>query len=277
MPELPEVYTITQDLAKYVVGSTINKVSLEKGFTPKFDFEKFKKAAIGSEIKNVERVSKNIVIELSPSRYINVHLRLTGRLLLRSAGSKKDQWQKMTLHLEKKSKKFELRYADKRKLGTIEIMSKKELEEFRKKFGPEMLDDELDSEKLLIILQQRNTNVKNALLDQGLVAGMGNAYATDALWMAKIHPETKTSALGTNESEALLKASRKILNEGIKNRGISMSDYVDLFGKKGKQQEYFRVYRQTNCPTCSSKVEFIQLSGRKTYFCPICQPKNSSK
>lgn len=163
-----------------------------------------------------------------------------------------------------------------RMFGRVNLLNKDELTQFKEKFGPEPIDENLTEEVFLRQIQSKRTNIKKALLDQSIISGMGNIYAIDALWLAKIHPETKTSDLNPALAQKLLTSSREILQEGIKNRGVSMSDYVDLFGKSGNQQNYFRIYKQKNCPKCQSKVEFIQLNGRGTYYCPTCQPRRNN-
>lgn len=273
MPELPEVHTITQDLKKYIVGAKVDDLTVINNYSPKTKLETIQNMSIGHTIEDVKRVSKYITLHLSSNHFLKIHLRLTGRLLLRSPTYKPDKYERLILKLSKKGRDIQLRYTDKRSLGTFELEHTDEFPRFVEKFGPEPLDSALTPEKFLERLQKSNTNIKNALLNQKLIAGMGNVYVNDALWMAKINPKTKTSEINLKSAGVLLDSSRKILREGIKNRGISMSDYVDLFGKPGKQQDYFRIYRKKICPTCKTKVEFIQLNQRGTYSCPFCQPQ----
>ncbi len=276
MPELPEIHTITTDLAKYVKGAVVVETVIASGYEPSAKKQLLLAQTNGYTIKNVQQLAKNIVIELSSGFYLVIHLAMTGRLLLRTQGFSPDNWQRVTFFLEKNGKKFELRFCDKRKFGKVDVLTAKELEELRNGYGPTPLDHDLDALKLHTRLKMKKTAIKNVLLDQKIISGVGNAYANDALWLASLHPQTSTHQLNLTQAEKLLDALREILTEGIKNRGISMSDYVDLFGKPGKQQEYFRIYRQENCLKCKNKVEFMQLNGRGTYFCLTCQPSQSS-
>ena len=112
------------------------------------------------------------------------------------------------------------------------------------------------------------------MLDQAVVSGLGNIYATDALFLSKINPKTPSSAFSLTMAETLLKNARAILLEGIAHRGSTLDDkmYVDVFGKAGTHQKYFRIYGKANCPNCKSKAEYVKINGRGTYYCPICQP-----
>ena len=172
--------------------------------------------------------------------------------------------------MKKNNKDFELRYCDKRNFGKLKILTKNDFDEFSSKYGPEPTTS-LKVADFIKQLTKKRTNIKNALLDQKLISGMGNVYANDALWIAQIHPETKTTDLSLERAEKLLQACVEILQEGIKHRGISMSDYVDLFGKKGQQQNHFRIYKKDTCRRCGTKTEVTKLNGRGTYYCPTCQ------
>jgi formamidopyrimidine-DNA glycosylase len=157
--------------------------------------------------------------------------------------------------------------------GKVELIQKSKVISLRKKYGPEALDKKLTPEKFLECLGSKRTNIKNALLDQKVVSGLGNIYATDALFLAGIHPETKTSEINLESAEKLLEAARSVLEEGIKNRGSTLPDkmYVDIYGKPGNQQKYFKIYMQKVCPRCKERVKFKKISGRGTYFCNHCQ------
>jgi len=268
MPELPEVHTIVTDLKKHLVGWRVVDVEVVSGnYISGEELERL----VGQEIIDVERVAKNIVIGFESGENLVIHLVMTGRLLLRSPSFREDPYTKLVFVFEKGDKRVHLRFTDKRGWGKVFLVAKGELEEFSGKYGPDLLTADLTPKKFLEALQKKRTKIKGALLDQKIVSGLGNAYATDALWIAGIHPEISTRELDLEMAEKLLSAIREILEEGITNRGISMADYVDLFGKKGKQQEFFRVYKQEVCPKCGGVVVFKKVSGRGTYFCVTCQ------
>jgi len=271
VPELPEVHTITFDLKKHIIGAVNKDIGIEDGYQVFPDNEKFVDGVTGKKIKDVFRLGKNIVFVLSDGSYLAVHLAMTGRMLLRKVGYRKDSWMRVVFILEKGGKLGELRYCDKRMFGKITLLSEEEFIGFRKKYGFDPLEDDFSAEDFLNLLKLKKTKIKTALLDQSLIAGMGNVYATDVLWMAGIHPEFPTADISLEQARILLDRSREILMEGISNRGVSMSDYVDLFGRSGKQQLYFRIYGKDFCSRCKTKVKTVKINGRRTFFCPVCQ------
>jgi formamidopyrimidine-DNA glycosylase len=198
---------------------------------------------------------------------------MTGRVLIRDPKEKKDKWVKVLLQIKKDDDVKHLRFADMRMFGRAELMSPESFVKLAEKYGPEPLDAKVGPQEFLDLLQSKRSNIKNVLLDQKIISGLGNIYATDALFIAKVHPETQTEDLTPEIAKKLLNAARSILEEGIKNRGATLPDrmYVDAFGKSGKQQKYFRIYMKEICPECETKVVFKKIAGRGTYFCPECQ------
>jgi len=273
MPELPEVHTIASDLKKHLTGWRIDDVEIEKGYKVSPSSEEYAKGLIGAQIAKVGRVGKNIVIKLSTGDYLTFHLAMTGRMLLHKIGSPKATHQKVQLTLSDKEKKLLLRFCDMRMFGKTALLPAKEIGTLKQKYGPDLVLEEVTAEVFLSRLKSKNTIVKGALLEQSIVAGLGNIYATDALWLANIHPETKTSALTLESAKKLLNSAKNILLEGIAHRGSTLPDeaYVDVFGRPGSHQNYFRIYGKTHCPACKFKVEYKKLAGRGTYFCPVCQ------
>jgi formamidopyrimidine-DNA glycosylase len=269
MPELPEVHTIAADLKKSIEGCTIDKVEVTNGYKVNPNNQDFQRRVEGTVIEKVGRVGKNIVIKLASGDFLTFHLAMTGRLLLKDAKSAKDAYQKVQLKLNDKV----LRFCDARMFGKVRVVSSIELKGLKGKYGPDLIMQEISPSGFLERLKSKNTAVKNALLEQAIVAGLGNIYATDALWIAKIHPETKTKELDLNRAEELLVAAKAILTEGIAHRGSTLPDeaYVDVFGQPGSHQNHFRIYGKTHCPECKTKVEYKKLNGRGTYFCPSCQ------
>jgi formamidopyrimidine-DNA glycosylase len=274
MPELPEVYTIAKDLKNNIVGSIVKKVLISKSYKVQPENKIFIEAIEGKKVTDVFRIAKNIIIEIEEKNYVQIHLATTGRLLLRDKKEVKDKWTKVIFAL-KDSESFRfLKFCDMRMFGKVAFLNETGLCELRKKYGIEPIDSGATAKDFERALKSKNTNIKNALLDQKIVSGLGNIYATDALFLAKINPQTKTKDLTNKETESLFKAAKKILNEGIKNRGSTLPDkmYVDIFGKSGSQQNHFKIYMKQKCPICNSKVEYIKLNSRGTYFCPKCQP-----
>lgn len=275
MPELPEVHTITSDLKKHIKGATIKSITINNSFKVSPQAREFKKLLKNKTIKNIKRVAKNIVLELDSGDFLVMHLAMTGQILFRVADFKKDRWTRVIFFLEKEGKKGELRYTDMRMFGKVRIFNKENINDLYNKYGPDPIKDDFSHEQFWDIIQSKKTNIKNALLDQKLIAGIGNIYANDALWVAKIHPESKTSEITIPTAKKLLSAIRKILKESIKNRGSTLGDkmYVDIFGKFGTHQNYFRIYGKEECSRCAIPTSFKKINGRGTYFCESCQEK----
>lgn len=273
MPELPEVHTIASDLKKNVVGYRIDKVEIENGYKVNPNAKYYSQLLIGASISKVGRIGKNIVIKLSNGTFLTFHLAMTGRLLLKTTKSSKDPHQKVELSLSNKEKEINLRFCDMRMFGKTSVLDQEGIQKLKHKYGPDFVLEELTAEIFISRLQTKKTTVKNALLEQSIVTGLGNIYATDALWLAKIHPEAKTQELTLERAKQLLQSAKEILVEGIKHRGSTLPDeaYVDIFGKPGSHQNHFRIYGKSYCPACKSKVHYKKLNGRGTYFCPVCQ------
>lgn len=271
MPELPEVHTITQDIKKHVVGTNIVNVTISQAYNALPQNDLFVASVQNTHIIDATRIGKNIILKLSNNSYLGFHLAMTGRILLRKVNYPKDKWLRVSFILKKNNKQYELRFCDMRMFGKVFLIPQNSIENFNDQYGPDPLNETLTPDAFHKILTSKNTNIKNVLLDQSLISGLGNAYATDALWLAKIHPETKTKDISLKHAQNLFTACKELLTEGIKHRGISMSDYVDLFGKKGEQQKYFRIYKKEKCTRCNIKVSFKKLNGRGTYFCSNCQ------
>lgn len=273
MPELPEVETISYDLNQIFSGwKIIDFVSTEaKMLFP--NERKIKKEILHLEIKNFKRIAKIIIISFKGNNiFLIIHLKMTGRLLIRDQDSPSDRWLRAYFLLKKSDQIKELRFCDQRKFGYVKLIRKKELDEIVNAYGLEPLKN-LDSPKFYKILQKRKTPVKKLLMDQSLIAGIGNIYANDALYVAKIHPERVANTLTYLESQKLLKGIEKVLKKGLKYRGASDNSYLDAFGEKGKYQEHFQVYRKDGkkCKRCGEKIRRITLGGRGTFFCPYCQ------
>ncbi|OGC54503.1 DNA-formamidopyrimidine glycosylase [candidate division WWE3 bacterium RIFCSPHIGHO2_01_FULL_48_15] len=271
MPELPEVETITRDLKKELPGLEIKEVVVHGSYRPK---AKDLNSVVGPKITGVERIGKTIHLILEDGRRLVFHLIMTGRLLLRDAQAKPDPDQRVTFKL---SNGKELRFTDQRMFGWVELLGQEELGDFRLRFGPDPF--ELTPDIFANRLQQKKTAIKNALLEQKLVSGIGNIYANDALWLAQIHPEAKTTDLSQEQLESLHKSVVEILQEGIAHRGSTLEDkmYVDLYGREGSHQDHFRVYSRAGekCLRCEGTITFTQLGGRGTFFCERCQVKSS--
>lgn len=274
MPELPEVHTISQDLNKHTVGYEITNIKISENYKIPNDVKKRLKLIIGKKITGSERIAKNIALKLSNGEYLVLHLAMTGRILLRSKKEEKDNWVKIVFELSKDDTTKYLKFCDMRQFGKVRVLNEEEIRVFSKKYGLDIVKDKIYPQTFLDTLKSKKTNIKNALMDQNIISGMGNIYVTDALFLAKINPKSSTQSLDLSNAKNLLESSIAIVNEGIKNRGSTLPDkmYVDIFGESGNHQNYFRIYGKKICPVCQSKVTFEKINGRGTYFCPTCQP-----
>jgi len=273
MPELPEVHTIITDLKNSILGYTILKSLASDRYTIHPDKLSFINGIEGRTINNVNRVAKNILLELDNGRYIHFHLAMTGRLLLREDTKTKDNWTHLAMKLGNGQDIKYLKFTDMRMFGKIGLVDETELTTIRNAHGPDALESNLTTDRFLKLIKSKNSNIKNILLDQAVISGIGNIYATDALFMANINPHTKTKVITSNQAEKLLNAIKTILSESIQHRGSTLPDrmYVDIFGKEGTHQKYFRIYMKEKCPTCKTNVVVEKISGRSTYYCPTCQ------
>ncbi|MFV1916868.1 MAG: bifunctional DNA-formamidopyrimidine glycosylase/DNA-(apurinic or apyrimidinic site) lyase [Patescibacteria group bacterium] len=270
MPELPEVETIKRDLSRLIVGKKILDITTDSPKQVQPSLSVMKKAVIGKTISKFDRRAKLLYMTLTKGKILAFHLKMTGRLLVRKKGAKRDDWQHVTFSL---SGDRELRFSDLRKFGWVRFFKgEKELKKILAKFGPDALD-EIGLKEFQSILSRSRRPVKLVIMDQEKIGGVGNIYASDALNLARIKPKKEARKLRNEESKKLYKAIKKVLRAGIKYRGASDQYYLDALGHKGKYQEHFLVYNREGkkCFNCRRVVKKIKLGGRGTYYCPACQ------
>lgn len=287
MPELPEVETVRLGLAKLLPGRTIEAVDFDwpKSFpNSSSDVQQF---LIGASITKVTRRAKVLIIELSTDYSLIVHLKMTGQLVFVSSskrfgaghpndsliGELPDKSTRVTVRFEDNSQLF---FNDQRKFGwmrllpTVEIMNL----DFFKKVGPEPLSADFTwqifRERLL---RRPNSVVKAVLLDQTVIAGIGNIYADESLWGAKIHPALRVSELTPGQFKVLHRELIFVLKLAIEKGGSSDKNYVNAEGKKGSYMSFARVFRREGqaCPRCGRTIIKSRVAGRGTHICPHCQ------
>jgi len=266
-PELPEVETIKRQLADTIVGCKITNVWFDNPKSLQSNPLIFVKGVKGAIIQKIDRRAKLVIFYLDGSKAFVVHLRMTGRLLIRKAGDSIDAFAHVVLSLEKG---LELRFCDARKFGFMRFLKdQKELKELLLGYGPEPLDD-LSLEKFRQILSKNQRSIKEVLTDQKLISGIGNIYANDGLWLAKTHPLEPANKV---DAAIVFKAIEKVLTEGLKDGGASDQWYVNAFGAKGKYQEHFKVYGRIGkpCLRCKTIIKRIVVASRGTFYCPKCQ------
>ena len=270
MPELPEVETIRRDLLSRVVGRSFTGVHVLPGaerIVERPSPGEFARALPGRRIKNISRRGKYLLFHLSDGRYLVVHLRMTGAVLHRPKGAADDPYLRISLSLDDSN---ELRYTDLRKLGSMWLVE--QAEPIVGKLGRDALEG-LSWQTLRSLTEGRSAPIKAVLMDQQALAGLGNIYSEEALFVGGIHPRRSGKSLAADELKRLSKAIREVLLEAMRHRGSSFHDYVDAEGREGQHQWHVKVYRRTGepCYNCGTPIERIRVSGRSTHFCPRCQ------
>ncbi|MDD3296297.1 MAG: DNA-formamidopyrimidine glycosylase [Candidatus Omnitrophica bacterium] len=266
MPELPEVETIKRELGKAVLGKKITKVFV---INPKVIKEpspaKFQKAITGATIKSILRKAKLLVIELSNRKFLTIHLKMAGQLIYPGKGSKS------TRIAFKLSNGKTLDFNDGRLFAELRIVDDWKELKFIKTLGPEPFGISLGEFKEMV--SSRKTKIKPLLLDQKFISGIGNIYANEALFRAKINPARPANSLSAEETKLLLDELKKTLKEAIRCKGSSVDQYLQLSGARGSYAKYHKVYDRKDepCLRCKTHIKRIRLAGRGTYFCPRCQ------
>lgn len=262
------------------------KYDWEKSFpNAKADIRAF---LLGSKITSVKRRAKVLLIELDTNYSLVIHLKMTGQLVYVRDDEKArfgaghptnsltaklpDRSTRVTLYLDG----AKLFFNDQRKFGWVRLVPTIEVEniDFFKKLGPEPLSDDFTAEDFIKCIRKRNrTNVKAALLDQTVIAGVGNIYADESLWGAKIHPSTKVLDISDSKLKKLFQELQFVLRLSIEKGGSTDKNYVDAEGKKGSYLSFAKVFRQENkpCPRCGTIIEKTRVAGRGTHYCPKCQ------
>lgn len=297
VPELPEVETTVRELKKAILGRKIEDVwsDFQKIVKIPKDFREFRRKITGKKIEAIWRRAKNIIIELSGRDSLLIHQKMTGHLLFGKWQKEKGKWrpEKRGL-LEDPANRFlhlifyldngkMLALSDMRKFAKVELKNKEVLKKELDSLGPEPLEKSFSFEKFKAVLQKRKTargkplqgrgKVKQVLMDQAVIAGIGNIYSDEALWLAKIHPLKDVSKLSFNELKRIYEAIKKILPLAIKLRGDSFSDYRRPAGGKGYFDIARKVYRREGekCSRCGTIIQRIKIGGRSAHFCPTCQ------
>jgi formamidopyrimidine-DNA glycosylase len=287
MPELPEVETVRRGLSKLIIGKTIlSEVhDTDKGFpNAANDVKSF---MIGATVNEVRRRAKVLMIDLSTDYTLLIHLKMTGQLVYVGdtrfgAGHPNDSLvnalpdisTRVTVQFDDSSTLF---FNDQRKFGWMRLLPTIEIPNisFMQKVGPEPLSTEFTARDFIQRLARRpKTNIKAAILDQSVVAGIGNIYADESLWGAKINPTRLVSSLTEAEMTLLYTEVRAVMNLSIDKGGSSNSTYVNAEGKRGSYMDFARVFRREGlaCPRCGATIEKLRVAGRGTHICPVCQP-----
>lgn len=287
MPELPEVETVRRGLEALIVGK---KVAFATSDNPKSfpnapqDVASF---LVGATIQDIYRRAKLLIVGLSSGYSLLVHLKMTGQLVYVDSGVRfgaghpndslvqelPDRSTRVTISFDDGSTLY---FNDQRKFGWVRLMPTIEVPniDFMKKVGPEPLEADFTAAQFAQRFARRaRTNIKAALLDQSVVAGIGNIYADEALWGAQVHPQRLVSSLSEDDFERIYSDVRAVMNLSIEKGGSSNKNYVNAEGKKGSYMDFARVFRREGlaCPRCGTTIEKLRVAGRGTHICPVCQ------
>lgn len=288
MPELPEVQTIADDLNKRIVGRTIVGVWYNWPKTIKSPkASQLGKQIKGSKILRVSRRAKNVLIYLNGNKLLLIHQKMTGHLLVGKweikkaktaipadrgpLGEKVNSYIHLIFYLDNGRM---LGLSDARKFAKVLFGQKDEIEQAGLNgLGPEPLDKNLTCQKFKRIILGKKNKIKIVLMDQAVIAGIGNIYSDEILYLAKIHPLKRANALSDKELEGLYSAMKKILKKALKLRGVSLSDFRDTFGKPGGYGKSRLVYRREGerCSRSNGIIKRIKIGDRSAHYCPRCQ------
>lgn len=288
MPELPEVETVRRGLSQLLPGRQVSAVEFDwpKSFpNVPADVEQF---LVGAKIVEIKRRAKVLLIELSSKYSLVIHLKMTGQIVFRSGeerfgaghpnesliGELPDKSTRVTLTFEDGSKLF---FNDQRKFGWMRLMPTVEVMnlDFFQKVGPEPLGADFTWQAFAERLQRRKkSNIKAVLLDQTVIAGIGNIYADESLWGAQINPLVLAGSLSEEQMRTLYEELVFVLELAIEKGGSTDKNYVNAEGKKGSYMSFARVFRREGqaCPRCGSVIIKTRVAGRGTHTCPVCQP-----
>ncbi len=286
MPELPEVETVRLQLLRKVLNKPISKVEV---FNPKTVAEnaQFVTTLKGKSFSHVDRIGKLLIFHFlkQPDLFLLAHLKMTGQFFYQDktsiSGSGHTMSESDSKNLPNKHTRVAIHFKDKsilyfndmRKFGYMHIANQTEVEKAKARFGQELIDPDFDTADFFASLQKRKTPIKAALLDQTFVAGLGNIYVDEALFLAKVRPERTANLVTKKEASAIAKASSEIMQKSILVGGTTFQSFADTNGHIGNYKDFLKVFGKQNtpCPKCKTLIIKTKVAGRGTHFCPQCQ------
>jgi formamidopyrimidine-DNA glycosylase len=267
LPELPEVETIKDELSPHIIGRRFTDVTVCDAKPIKQpSVEEFRRKLIGQSINDLERRGKYLIFRLSNGKTLVIHLKMTGALLLNP--KQLDGYARVIFQLDNNNR---LVFIDRRRLGALWLVKNEQA--IVGKLGPEPLTSEFTIETLTQRLHKRQAPIKAVLLDQAFIAGIGNMYADEALFAAKIHPLRQANSLSSGEIRNLHKAIVDVLGSAIDSKGASVDTYKRPDGRLGTAHDNFHVAHRGGkpCPVCGTPIQRRAIRNRGSYFCPHCQ------
>ena len=288
MPELPEVETVRRGLASLIIHKVVRDTSVRD--SPKSfpnEPQSVREFLIGSSVVDIRRRAKILLIDLSTNYTLVIHLKMTGQLVYRGeqvfgaghpndslVGELPDNSTRVIIEFDDGS---HLYFNDQRKFGWVKLYPTVEVPniDFMQRVGPEPLEDSFTADIFIPRIRRRNgATIKAAILDQTVLAGVGNIYADESLWGARIHPATRVKNVTEDQLSVLLSEIKYVMNLSIEKGGSTDRNYVNAEGKKGSYIDFARVFRKenTSCPRHpDALIEKTRVAGRGTHLCPVCQ------
>jgi formamidopyrimidine-DNA glycosylase len=270
MPELPEVETIVNGLRGPLIGRTFTGVRVGwENIVARPAVPEFQQRIRGQQILGIRRRGKYLIFDLSRGDSLIIHLKMTGQLTVRPGDAPADKYGHTVFDLDDGC---QLRFLDTRKFGRVYLVADEG--EVVGSLGPEPLADDFTLSDFSALIREREGTLKPLLLNQKFIAGIGNIYADEALFVAGIHPQRKAGTLMGNEIKRLYQAIRQVLRQALADEGTTFDGaYRKVDGGEGGHQENLLVFQRKEqpCPRCGSTIERIVVGGRGTYFCPCCQ------
>ena len=274
MPELPEVETIKNELLPHVIGQRITGVTLFwEGIVRQPSVEEFRSRLIGQRIVGLSRRGKYLIFSLTGDEVLVMHLKMTGSLLLKPASAQTEKFIRAIVHLDDA---VGIYFRDPRKFGRMWLVA--DAAAITGRLGSDPLEADFTPEILAQRLSDRSASIKAVLCDQSFIAGIGNMYADEALFAAKIHPLRAGKSLTKDEVERLYGAMQQVLRAAIGDKGASVDTYFRPGGELGTAHFHFQVAHRLGgelCPVCGTPIERIPIRNRGSYFCPKCQPSGA--
>jgi formamidopyrimidine-DNA glycosylase len=300
MPELPEVETIRNDLKRVILGKKITNIEVRNKKVVRSSLKEFFKVLRGNAFQDISRVGKLMIFHLKNGRYLLIHLKMTGQLifsphpspLLRKerrggvvaggheiGGEEKlpNAYTRVIFEFvdspSDSADKSKLYFNDLRLFGYLKLVGEEELKRVKGEYGIEPLTKGFTFEKFKELFKGKKVSAKALLMDQKLIAGIGNLYADEILFKAEVRPTRIVNTLKKDEIKKIFKAVQDILKKAIKYRGTTFSDYVDSKGRRGNFTKFLNVYRREGkkCKKCGSIIKKIKIGGRGTRYCDKCQ------
>ena len=264
MPELAEVQTVRDTLKKQVLHKKIKDIKILYDKIIENDIEYFKNNLVDHEFIDIKRKGKYLIFETN-DKYLISHLRMEGKYFIKVVNEEIQKHEHIIFYFDD----FTLRYHDTRKFGRMKLINKEDIDDYFKNVGPDA-NSEINADYLFEKIKNKDIPLKTLLLDQSIIAGLGNIYVDEVLYASKINPFKTGNKMTLKDCENILAASKEILNNAIKYKGTTIRSYTSSLGVYGEYQNYLCVHTKDFCK-CGEKIKKEKIGGRSTYYCPKCQ------